>query len=67
MTSRLRPFLTSDKDVDQNIAESGDKETFAKKRRSKALLVQKEIADGRTDTQTWNFYSLYRDTFYQLF
>ena len=28
------------------------KETFAKNRRSKALLVQEEIADGRTHRQT---------------
>ena len=28
------------------------KETFAKNRRSKALLVQEEIADGRTHTHT---------------
>ena len=28
------------------------KETFAKNRMSKALFVQKKIADGRTDRQT---------------
>ena len=28
------------------------KETFAKNRMSKAFLVQKKIADGRTDTHT---------------
>ena len=36
------------------------KETFAKNRMSKALFVQKKIANGRTDRQTewqtWKFY-----------
>ena len=50
MTSILAPFLTSDKDADENIAESDHHRNVFKKLQVKMFLVQKKIAYSCTDT-----------------
>ena len=60
MTKFLKISTKYVKSKPQTLQNQIIKETFAKNRMSKALFVQKKIADGRTDRQTdrqtWKFY-----------